>query len=111
MTDGAQGKSEILKAESRNCGSDPTSPRLRRDKGSRAERPERKNRNRKASIRVLRFLLVQNPRRCQSGVAAAPGHRHPRFRLGWLPPGRGACTPKPTDAAAWSEAWAARSEA
>src|ERR1035437_1728257 len=85
MTDGAQGKSEILKAESRNCGSDPTSPRLRRDKGSRAERPERKNRNRKASIRVLRFLVVQNLCPAQSGIATAPGHRRPRFGLGWLP--------------------------
>src|ERR1035437_9375298 len=82
---------------------------FRRDKGSRAERPERKNTNRKASIRVLRFLVVQNPRPCQSGIAAAPGHRRPRFRLGWLPPGRGQCTPKPTDAAARSGAWAARS--
>ncbi len=62
---------------------------FRRDKGSRAERPERKNRNRKASIRVLRFLVVQNPRRCQSGIAAAPCLRRPRFGLGWLPPGRG----------------------
>src|ERR1035437_9672777 len=86
MTDRAQGKSEILKAESRNCGSDPTSPRLRRDKGSRAERPERKNRNRKASIRVLRFLVVQNLCPAQSGIATAPCHRSPRFGLERIPP-------------------------
>src|ERR1035437_11202388 len=62
---------------------------FRRDKGSRAERPERKNTNRKASIRVLCFLVVQNPRPSPSGIAAAPGHRRPRFGSGWLPPGRG----------------------
>jgi len=61
MADGAQGKSEILKAESRNCGSDPTSPRLPPRQGVESRKARKKKQKSESVNSCPSFLGCSKP--------------------------------------------------
>ena len=109
MADGAQEKSEILKAESRNCWSEPTSPRLPPRQGVESRKARKKKHKSESVNSCPSFLGCSKPApmpKRYRGCALPPPSK---VRLGAVAAGSGACTPKPTDVAARSGALAGRS--
>src|ERR1019366_4159674 len=109
MADGAQGKSEILKAESRNCGSDPTSPRLPPRQGVESRKARKKKHKSESVNSCPSFLGCSKPAPMPKRYRGCAGPPPSKVPLGAVAAGSGACIPKPTDAAARSGAGAARS--
>src|ERR1035437_7123509 len=109
MADGAQGKAESRNSESRNCGSDPTSPRLPPRQGVESRKARKKKQKSESVNSCPSFLGCSKPAPMPKRYRGCAGPPPSKVRLGVVAARSGACIPKPTDAAAWSEAWAARS--
>src|SRR5665647_269619 len=93
MADGAEGKAEILKAESRNCGSDPTSPRLPPRQGVESRKARKKKHKSESVNSCPSFLGCSKPApmpKRYRGCALPPPSK---VRLGVVSAGSGACTP------------------
>ena|ERR1039458_1620155 len=94
MADGAQGKSEILKAESRNCGSDPTSPRLPPRQGVESRKARKKKQKSESVNSCPSFLGCSKPApipKRYRGCALPPPSK---VRLGVVAAGSGDMHPK-----------------
>src|ERR1035437_8699555 len=102
-------KAEILKAESRNCGSDPTSPRLPPRQGVESRKARKKKQKSESVNSCPSFLGCSKPAPIPKRYRGCAGPPPSKVRLGVVAAGSGACTPKPTDAAARSGAWPGRS--
>src|ERR1035437_10551107 len=108
MADGAQGKAESRNSESRNCGSDPTSPRLPPRQGVESRKARKKKQKSESVNSCPSFLGCSKPApipKRYRGCALPP---QSKVRLGVVAAGAGACIPQQTDAAARSGAGAAR---
>src|ERR1035437_791882 len=109
MADGAQGKAESRNSESRNCGSDPTSPRLPPRQGVESRKARKKKQKSESVNSCPSFLGCSKPApipKRYRGCALPP---QSKVRLGVVAARSGACIPKPMAAAARSGSGAARS--
>src|ERR1035437_4335517 len=94
MADGAQGKSEILKAESRNCGSDPTSPRLPPRQGVESRKARKKKHKSESVNSCPSFLDCSKPAPMPKRYRGCAGPPPSKVPLGVVAAGSGGMHPK-----------------
>jgi hypothetical protein len=94
MADGAQGKSEILKVESRNCGSDPTSPRLPPRQGVESRKARKKKQKSESVNSCPSFLGCSKPAPIPKRYRGCAGPPPSKVPLGVVAAGSGGMHPK-----------------